>query len=404
MESSAITPSGNTSPAPGRPGVLSEDAIKKAFIPYLKSFYKYRYEFQPETLETALDNVSESGLVADGMLRFRKTDGAYFTCTYEATSLEKSGEVKYVLNVVYFLWDCLAFGMLLAAVVYAWFYAVRLPWLAGLQAPGNIGLLLGMSGMGFLAWYFTMQKWRKYRYIYAIEQFKHYFADEQWIAIGADVFIAPHDPYMEELKRQCVYNGFGLAVVNWDGAVRTLSTPSRLGIFGKDRRMVHWVTRSDWYQIMSKNVAVAAKTRPPIPEQYKILWNKLWRPIQYNLLQPARNLIWNALRQPLQTSAGGFDRYMKGHDVQKWIFGIGLTLILLLGYRVLNFTEENYVDPEALIRQTQQPNPEDEPGYIIDEEPVPYQGGVPKQYPSQKQPKKEEPEEDIQIINLSGDE
>jgi hypothetical protein len=355
-------------------------------------------------METALDNVSESGLVADGMLRFKKTDGAYFICTYEATSLEKSGEVKYVLNVAYFLWDCLAFGAMLSAMLYAWFYAARLPWLAGLQVAGNIGLLLGIGGMGFLGWYFTMQKWRKYRYIYAIEQFKRYFADEQWIALGADVFIAPHDPYMEELKQQCIYNGFGLAVVNWDGAVRTLSTPSRLGIFGKDRRMVHWVTRSDWYRIMSKNVAVAAKTRPPVPEQYKILWNKIWRPIQHNLLEPARKFLWAALRQPLQTGAGGFDRYMKGHSVQKWIFGFGLTLVLLLGYRVLNYTEDNYVDPATLIEQTQQPNPEEEPGYLIDDEPVPYKGGVPKQYPSKKRPKAKKPQEDIQIINLSGDE
>jgi hypothetical protein len=401
MDAYAHTPSDDALPVPGRPGVLHEDAIKKAFIPFLKSFYRYRYEFHPETMETALDNVGADGLVADGMLRFKKTDGAYFTCTYEATSLDKSGEVKYTLNVVYFLWDCLAFGGLLAALLYAWFYTVRLPWLADLQLAGNMGLLLGVSAMGFLGWYFTMQKWRKYRYIYAIEQFKRYFADEQWVALGADVFIAPHDPYMEELKRQCIFHGFGLALVHWDGSVRTIATPSRLGVFGKDRRMIHWVTRSEWYRIMSKNVAVAASTRPPLPDRYKIIWNTIWKPIQYYVLQPARNLVWNALRQPLQAGAGGFERYMQGQSMQKWIFGLSITLICLLGYRVSTYSEENYADPKSLIRQTQQPNPEEEPGFLLDQEPPPYKGGVPKQYPARK---KSRPSKKHEESNLSGDE
>jgi hypothetical protein len=381
MDYHAHTPSDAPLPVPARPGVLDEDAIKKAFIPFLKSFYRYRYEFYPETLETALDNVSAQGLVADGMLRFKKTDGTYFTCTYEASSLDKSGEVKYRLNVVYFLWDCLAFGTLLAALAYAWFYTVRLPWLANLQLAGNMGLLLGVGAMGFLGWYFTMQKWRKYRYIYAIEQFKRYFADEQWVALGADVFIAPHDPYMEELKRQCIYHGFGLALVHWDGAVRTIATPSRLGVFGKDRRMIHWVTRSEWYRIMSKNVEFAAGTRPPLPNRYKIIWNTIWKPIEYYAVQPARNFVWKALRQPLQAGVGGFERYMQGQIMQKWLFGLSITLICLLGYRVSTYTEENYAKPEVLIQQTQKPNPEENPGYLLDQEPTPYKGGIRKQYP-----------------------
>ena len=50
----------------------------------------------------------------------------------------------------------------------------------------------------------------RYRYIYAVEQFKKYHADEQWVAIGEDVFENPNDKYLKELKKQCVYNGFGL--------------------------------------------------------------------------------------------------------------------------------------------------------------------------------------------------
>jgi len=75
----------------------------------------------------------------------------------------------------------------------------------------------------------------KYRYIYAIEQFKRYHADEQWVAIGADVFESPADPYFIELRDQCVYNGFGLIIVNLDLEPQLLITPSRQELFGKQR-------------------------------------------------------------------------------------------------------------------------------------------------------------------------
>ena len=50
----------------------------------------------------------------------------------------------------------------------------------------------------------------RYRSIFAIEQFKQYYADEQWVAIGKDTFSEEEDHFFQELKKQCVYNGFGL--------------------------------------------------------------------------------------------------------------------------------------------------------------------------------------------------
>jgi hypothetical protein len=103
---------------------LSEDAIKKAFVPFLRNFYKDRYAIQFGSLNTSFDNVSESGIIADGKLTFLKpneTDvskSETFTCTYEATSAEKIGEVKFGLNQSYFLWDCVAFTALLVTVLY----------------------------------------------------------------------------------------------------------------------------------------------------------------------------------------------------------------------------------------------------------------------------------------------
>ncbi len=207
--------------------VLTEDDVKRRFVPFLKDFYRHRYEPLPNTVEVDFDSVGEGGVVADGRVQFRKPDDSLFTCTYEATSRDKMEEVKYTLNLHYFVWDCAAFAAVLAAAAYIIFYTSRFAWLVALHWPGNIGLLLGIGTIGFLGWYFTMQGWRKYRFIHAIAQFQQYYADDQWIAIAEDVFPSPVDPYLQELRSQCTYQGFGLAVVPAEGNVRPLVNPSR---------------------------------------------------------------------------------------------------------------------------------------------------------------------------------
>lgn len=362
---------------------LSEDEIKRAFLPFLKQFYKYRYEFRPETLTSELDNVSTEGWVADGLLRFQKDDGAIFTCTYEATSLDKAEEVKFSQNQPYFLWDCAAFGAFATAVLYGILYFSRFKWLVNLQWNGNAGMLLGLFAIGFFCWYFLMRRWKKYRYIYAIAQFKRYFADEQWVALGADVFPAPTDPYLTELKDQCIYNGFGLALVAADGSVRPLVTPSRLGIFGKDRKMTHWVTRTAFYQAMSKNIGTLAANRPKAPDALRVLRNQLWRPVERLVVEPVRK----SIGRPAGQTASAFNRFMDAHTVQKWMFSLAVFATALLLYRVLTFREESRfgkIDDYKSRELTG--NPEDQ-AYSLDprDAPVPYvsidRSGIPKQYP-----------------------
>jgi cell division septation protein DedD len=379
--------------------ILSEDDVKRLFIPFLKGFYRDRYEPMPNSVQSSLDNVGEGGVVADGMLSFRKKDGTPFSCTFEATSRDKAGEVKYALNQVYFLWDCGAFALTCTALIYLFFSTRKLPWLISLGVTGNLGLLIGTGMIGFFTWYFMMPKWKKYRYIFAIQQFKQYGADEQWIALANDVFPSPLDPFMIELKNQCIYNGFGLALVSRADGVRLLVSPSRTGIYGKDRQMIHWVTRSQWYQSMSQGMGKAAGSRPQTPGSLRVLWNNLSRPIRYLLIDPFLQYIWIPLRKPFGMTTDVYGRFMEGQQIQKLIFFSSLLFTLFLVGKVLRHRSDDVVE----ITQTNKPksgrNPEDDPGYLVNkEEVIPYNGvapGVPKQYPTPA-------EKDVSTVDLSG--
>jgi hypothetical protein len=382
---------------------LSEEDVKRRFVPFLKDFYKNRYQSEPGSIQVEMDNVSAEGWVADGKLTFRKPDDTLFVCTYEATSLDKSEEVKYKLNTRYFTWDCVAFGGICAAVSYMLFFQTRLLWLIQLKSIGNIGFLLGLFIIGFSGWYFTMQSWRKYRYIFAIQQFRQYFADEQWVAIAEDVFPAPTDPYYLELRNQCVYNGIGLAIVPLVGNVRKINDPSRLGIYGRDKKMADWVTRAEWYQQVSVNVSAMAARRPKAPDALTALWNKLFRPLHYLLIDPFKKHVLGWLRKPLGETSSAYTRFMSAQTVQKWVAILALAFIAPFFWTVASYKTEEVADLKKLQQWKGGKNPEDERGYIIDGEAIPYNGqptGVPKQYPvSSKADEDEGP-----TINLSGDE
>jgi hypothetical protein len=386
---------------------ITEETVKQRFVPFLKDFYKNRYEPVPGSVEVSLDNVSAEGFVADGRLSFRKPDDTLFVCTYEATSLDKIEEVKYRLNANYFLWDCFAFGMTLAAFGYVLFYQGSRPWLIHLQWTGNLGLLLGMGMIGFFCWYFAMQRWRKYRYIFAIEQFKRYFADEQWVAVAEDVFPAPSDPYWIELRNQCVYHGIGLAVVPETGNVRKINDPTRLSFYGKDRKITHWVTRAQWYQAVASASSPLQKIRQKTPGALVVALNKMARPLHYLLLDPLKKHLGGALHKPLDAGASSYNRFMAAQSVQKIIALAALAVIVPLFWYVISHREENMADIPALKDWRGDKNPEDQAGYLIDGEAVPYDErprGVPKQYPISVRPAAQAEDDDTPTINLSGDE
>lgn len=401
--------------------LLSEQDVKQRFVPFLKDFYRNRYEPLPNSMEVSFNNVTAEGLVADGVLRFKHPNGASFVCTYEASSREKVDEVKFTLNIHYFLWDCAAFGAVTMAVAYLVAYASNPTWLVLLGWTGNFGMLLGIGMIGFLSWYFTMNKWRKYRYIYALEQFKQYQADEQWVALAADVFPAPTDPYLLELKSQCVYNGFGLGIVPEEGPVRVICAPTRLGAYAQERKMVEWITDQEWFQRASQNIATVRNMQPP--GQLTALFQQLLRPVNYLVLDPLRKYVWKGMSKPLGHTATAYNRFMGAHLIQKWIFFVALALVVPFLYQTMQRRNSSIADMD-LERIHEGQNPEDYPNdlYLSGATPIPFKesSGVPKQYPTKRTQQETAPaprrtntasgiEDDevgstVQTINLSGDE
>jgi hypothetical protein len=386
---------------------LTEEEVKRRFVPFLRDFYKNRYEPISNTVTVELDNVSKEGWVADGKLTFRKPDGSPFICTYEATSRDKSEEVKFRLNYRYFLWDCAAFALICCALAYSYAFETNLLWLVELKLTGNIGMLSGVALIGFFVWYFTMRSWRKYRYIYAIQQFRQYFADEQWVALAADVFPAPTDPYLLELRNQCVYNGIGLAIVPNEGPIRKIIDPSRLGIFGKDRRMTEWITRTHWYQSVAQNMGAAVTNRSKVPDPFTKLLNSAYRPVHYLVFDPIKRAFRALMPDLVPKRNDSYARYMRSQSVQKWVAMLALVLIAPLFYRVMTFTADKVVDLKELQLRTETgSNPEDLYGPQIDGEIIPADGvptGVPKQYPVPKN-RKFESEENTIFLSGSDDE
>lgn len=213
---------------------LTEQDIKKIALRYLRAYYRYR-PFEGQVV-ASLDMQGEGGIVADGYLSFQEKGGKNFLATFEATSYGTQQEVRYEIQRQQLRWDAaavafvLASGVLLGKQIVGYQVAAHYPFGYALLAVMVVWLAFFMIYIG------VFRKIGRYRYIYAVEQFKQYHANEQWIAIGDDVFPSLEDPYYKELRRQCVKNGFGMLLIDREEHSRVLVTPARVEVFQHRRR------------------------------------------------------------------------------------------------------------------------------------------------------------------------
>lgn len=235
---------------------LSENNIKRVALSFLKSYYRYRPRAGQSNVQ--LNMRAAGGVIVDGYLSFPQEEDRDFVATVEATSYMTRDEVRYKLHRERILWDGLVVGLGLTALGFTIAHVAGdisipnmggwLPWLLGLIMT----VLLIQQSYRLL-----FGRLRRYRYIYAVEQFKRYFADEQWIAVGEDVFSSSEDPYFQELREQCIYNGFGLILVDQELRCKAHITPSRQDLFQRKREILEFFSLDELTRRLESTVQQA---------------------------------------------------------------------------------------------------------------------------------------------------
>ena len=69
-----------------------------------------------------LDNITKSGIIADGLLSFQTDISKKFEATFEATSYAKSHEVKYKVKESRLWWDSIMLGFIITTIIFAILY------------------------------------------------------------------------------------------------------------------------------------------------------------------------------------------------------------------------------------------------------------------------------------------
>lgn len=224
--------------------VITENSIKQVMLRYLKNHYKYRLG-DIGKIELKRDQRSADGLIADGYISFLLDDKTPFLATFEATSFETKEEVTFRRRSRILTFDAFSFGLFIITLIYTILYYLNHLSLKTHTIWYNLGFLFGGIILFGLLYFLLFRNNFRYRYIYAIEQFKQYFADDQWIAIGEDVFENPEEVELEELKRQCVLNGFGLVVVDRLEQPQLIISPARQTEFRAKKQEVLFVNREE---------------------------------------------------------------------------------------------------------------------------------------------------------------
>lgn len=223
---------------------LTEQEVIHAALPFIRSHYKFRPRGEA-IMETRYNVATNTGVIADGYLAFDTEEGEPFIVTMESTCPITCDEVIYSIQNKLLNWDSLAASTVLLAATYAYFHHQGYNVAQTLGEIPTILLLTGGSCLGLFFFRLLLGWMRRYRYIYAVEQFKQYDATEQWIALSEFVFPSNVDKNFIELREQCVDNGLGLVIVNAERQVQTLITPSRdavisdrKGVVFEDRKLV----------------------------------------------------------------------------------------------------------------------------------------------------------------------
>lgn len=300
---------------------LSENSLKQIALQYLKRYYR-EYPRVGE-IKTSTDLRGEGGIIADGMLTFPREDGTWFVATVEATSYETKNEVKYLNPLGKIAWDAIVIAMIVPAVYFYWKYKQD-PLL--LLHDGNLfwGVQLSViaASLGLL-YLLVFRKAKRYRYIYAVAQFRQYHADHQWIAVGEDVFPHKEDKYFSELQNQCIRNGIGLIQIQSNGVINLCFSPANFSVFSKRRKAIYLQPLQG---LMKRFENMPVMTKMPGVELSKYLlkgnaanllrFKGAFRVQKYLSLLAFISIIWIFLAHNLQRSEINVNEKVYANDLQ----------------------------------------------------------------------------------------
>lgn len=290
----------------------------------------------------------EGGLVIDGYLTFPESEEKNFIATLEATSYLTRDEVNYKVQRELLGWDATVLAIVTVTALFGLAHFrnwVSVPVDGGLWIW--VGILTGATVLLHVVARFAIGWLRRYRYIYAIEQFKRYHADEQWIAIGEDVFPSSNDPYFRELRDQCIFNGFGLIIVEEDLQPKLHIAPSRVNLFADKRRIVEFFSMEELTRRLQGN---------PITGRWQ-QWLS-WLP---GVKQGERDRLL---------------RFRQTYFHQMGICLLGLILLSTFLYREMQEKPVLYIAPEEYQAKMEQqknaaPNSREPFGYLLDSALIP---------------------------------
>ena len=256
---------------------ITEQDIRRLAIGRLRLYYKLRPRREWDGIEIVDKAHYYNNITIDARLTYVEPDGQRFIATVEASSLDKRAEVDFRLN--YFRWLMESFVLALflfgAGLLIAYFgdvNALHHDMIGGVWSLLFIAFLLLWGSAAFFLSIFN----RRYRYIYAIEQFKQFYANDQWIAISSDIYPTHRGMRWRELQHQCMRYGFGLMQVEEDRKVRILIAPKRGDFFeGSRDQLPAWLKRLEKNPVLGKLLPAKAPEPERTVEQDPLLIDPL---------------------------------------------------------------------------------------------------------------------------------
>ena len=261
--------------------MYTEQQIRGLAINFLRQHYKLRP--RSGTSGTQVDHKPHfyKNVKIDARLAYQQPNLEWFIATVEATGLQQPDEVLYRVNWFRIGFDALFVTLTVVGLYLAGTQVQGRSVFADLGRPAVYGYLLLLLGLAQVATMLLLSRFKEYRYIYAVAQFKRFYANAQWIAYDREIFAAALpggsdrgngavlrsrrggfrravDPggapaltrrqvrqrgrAYEELRRQCLAYGFGLLEIQPENKVRWVIEPSHLDQFAGSRNTLPaWV-------------------------------------------------------------------------------------------------------------------------------------------------------------------